>query len=612
MTAEVDDGWRGVGKDDDDADVLPTGAGLRLQARARRLLGELIRPYRRAVGWALVLLVAQNAAELAGPLLVASAIDTGIPAAVAGNAGPVAWAIAGYACSAVAAALLRAGFLLLTGRVGQDVLLQVRRRVFAHGQRLSLDFHESFTSGRLISRLTSDVDALNDLLEKGLDGFGGAVLSLVGISVLLVWLDPVLAVIVLAGFVPLLLLTRWFQRRSRASYRRTRTTVARLIVHFVESMNGIRAVAAYRREPRNEQIMDDLGAAYRDANADAFRTVARYVGWLRGVGNLTLALVLLVGGLRVAGGALELGALTAFLLYLRRFYDPLDDLAQFFNSYQSAAAALEKIATVLDTPPGVPEPERPTPLPSPVRGNVRFDAVRFAYRSDRRRVVLPELSLDVPAGQTVALVGATGAGKSTLAKLAARFYDPTAGTVTLDGVDLRDIADAELRTALTMITQESFLFSGSVADNIALGRPGATRAEIVAAAEAVGARGFVEALPDGFDTDVRKRGGRLSAGQRQLVSLARVVLADPAVVLLDEATSSLDAPSERAVQAALETVLADRTALIIAHRLSTVLIADRVLVMAEGRVVEDGPPAGLMADGGPFAALHSAWRDSLR
>lgn len=612
MTAEVDDGWRGVGKDDDDADVLPTGAGLRLQARARRLLGELIRPYRRAVGWALVLLVAQNAAELAGPLLVASAIDTGIPAAVAGNAGPVAWAIAGYACSAVAAALLRAGFLLLTGRVGQDVLLQVRRRVFAHGQRLSLDFHESFTSGRLISRLTSDVDALNDLLEKGLDGFGGAVLSLVGISVLLVWLDPVLAVIVLAGFVPLLLLTRWFQRRSRASYRRTRTTVARLIVHFVESMNGIRAVAAYRREPRNEQIMDDLGAAYRDANADAFRTVARYVGWLRGVGNLTLALVLLVGGLRVAGGALELGALTAFLLYLRRFYDPLDDLAQFFNSYQSAAAALEKIATVLDTPPGVPEPERPTPLPSPVRGNVRFEAVRFAYRSDRRRVVLPELSLDVPAGQTVALVGATGAGKSTLAKLAARFYDPTAGTVTLDGVDLRDIADAELRTALTMITQESFLFSGSVADNIALGRPGATRAEIVAAAEAVGARGFVEALPDGFDTDVRKRGGRLSAGQRQLVSLARVVLADPAVVLLDEATSSLDAPSERAVQAALETVLADRTALIIAHRLSTVLIADRVLVMAEGRVVEDGPPAGLMADGGPFAALHSAWRDSLR
>jgi ATP-binding cassette subfamily B protein len=609
---QVGDDWRGIAKEDDDADVLPIGAGLRLQARARRLLGELIRPYRRSVGWALALLVAQNAAQLAGPLLVASAIDTGIPAAVAGDAVPLAWAIAGYACSAAAAALLRAGFLLLTGRIGQDMLLEVRRRVFEHGQRLSLDFHESFTSGRLISRLTSDVDALNDLLEKGLDGFGGAVLSLVGISVLLVWLDPVLATIVLAGFVPLLLLTRWFQRRSRASYRRTRTTVARLIVHFVESMNGIRAVQAYRRESRNEQIMDGLGAAYRDANAEAFRTVARYVGWLRGVGNLTLALVLLVGGLRVAGGALELGALTAFLLYLRQFYDPLDDLAQFFNSYQSAAAALEKIATVLDTPPSVPEPDPPTPLPSPVRGHVRFEAVRFAYRSDLERVVLPELSLDVPAGQTVALVGATGAGKSTLAKLAARFYDPTEGRVTLDGIDLRELADAELRTALVMITQESFLFSGSVADNIALGRQGAARAETVAAAEAVGARAFVEALPDGFDTDVRKRGGRLSAGQRQLVSLARVVLADPAVVLLDEATSSLDVPSERAVQAALETVLADRTALIIAHRLSTVLIADRVLVMADGRVVEDGSPATLMADGGSFADLHEAWRDSLR
>ena len=613
MTAEttgtVDDGWRGIANEEEDAD--PTGTGLRLQARARRLLGTLIRPHRRAVAAALLLLVAQSAAELTGPLLVAYAIDTGIPAAVAGDATPLIWAIGGYAGTAAASAGFRAGFLLLTGRIGQDVLLDVRRRVFAHGQRLSLDFHERFTSGRFISRLTSDVDALNDLLEKGLDGFGGAVLSLVGISVLLVWLDPVLAVIVLAGFVPLLLLTRWFQRRSRATYRRTRVTVARLIVQFVESMNGIRAVQAYRREERNDEIMDGLGAAYRDANADSIRTVAWYVGALRGVGNLTLALVLAVGGLRVAGGALELGALTAFLLYLRRFYDPLDELAQFFNAYQSAAAALEKIAAVLDTPADVPEPAAPVALPSPVRGELRFAGVRFAYRSDRRRTVLPELSLTVPAGQTVALVGATGAGKSTLAKLAARFYDPTDGAVTLDGVDLRDVADAELRTALAMITQEAFLFSGSVADNIALGRPDASRAAVVAAAEAVGARAFVEALPDGFDTDVRKRGGRLSAGQRQLVGLARVVLADPAVVLLDEATSSLDVPSERAVQAALETVLADRTALIIAHRLSTVLIADRVLVMADGRVVEDGSPARLLADGGEFAELHAAWRASL-
>jgi ATP-binding cassette, subfamily B, bacterial len=609
MSSTVD--WRGKGNEDEEADVVSTSAGLALQRQARALVGDLVRPHRAAVWLAVVLLVAENAIMLAGPLLVAVAIDTGVPAAIRGELAPLAWAITGYAASGLASAGLRAAFLALSGRIGQDLLLEVRRRVFAHGQRLSLDFHESYTSGRLISRLTSDLDSLNDLLEKGLDGLLGAVLSLVGISVLLIWLDPVLAAIVLIGFVPLVLLTRWFQRSSRASYRRTRTTVARLIVHFVESMNGMRAVQAFRRERRSEQIMDGLSSAYRDANAEAFRTVAWYVGWLRLVGNVTLAVVLLVGGLRVVGGVLELGALTAFLLYLRRFYDPLDDLAQFFNAYQSAAAALEKIASVLDTSPGVSEPAAPVVLPVPVAGALDFDHVRFAYARATERTVLPEFSLHVPAGQTVALVGATGAGKSTLAKLAARFYDPTSGAVRLDGVDLRDVRDADLRTALVMITQEAFLFSGSVADNVAMGRPDATRAEIVAATDAVGAREFVEALPDGFDTDVRKRGGRLSAGQRQLVSLARVVLADPAVVLLDEATSSLDVPSERAVQAALETVLAGRTALIIAHRLSTVLIADRVLVMADGEIVQDGSPAELLGRDGEFASLHAAWLASL-
>lgn len=612
MTATgVDDSWRGIAAEEDEADEVTRATGLRLQRRARALVLDLVRPHRRAVALAVLLLVLENAVLLAGPLLVGVAIDTGVPAALDGRPGPLAATIAGYAACGPAGAGLRAAFIVLSGRVGQDLLLELRRRVFAHAQRLSLDFHESYTSGRLISRLTSDLDSLYDLLERGLDGLLGALLSLVGISVLLLVLDPALAVIVFAGFVPLLVLTRWFQRTSRASYRRTRSTVARLIVHIVESLNGIRAVQAFRRERRNEAILAGLGTAYRDANVEAFLTVARYVGLVRAVGNLTIAVVLLVGGLRVADGSLTLGALTTFLLYLRRFYDPLDDLAQFFNAYQSAAAALEKIASVLDTPPGVAEPARPVPLPSPVRGALEFDRVGFAYARHPDRPVLPAFTLRVPAGQTVALVGATGAGKSTLAKLAARFYDPTAGAVRLDGVDLRDVADADLRAALVMITQEAFLFSGSVADNIALGRPSASREEVVAAAEAVGARAFVEALPDGFDTDVRKRGGRLSAGQRQLVSLARVVLADPAVVLLDEATSSLDVPSERLVQAALESVLADRTALIIAHRLSTVLVADRVLVMADGAIVQDGPPGELLAGGGEFAALHAAWRASL-
>ncbi|MGH3939096.1 MAG: ABC transporter ATP-binding protein [Pseudonocardiaceae bacterium] len=308
-------------------------------------------------------------------------------------------------------------------------------------------------------------------------------------------------------------------------------------------------------------------------------------------------------------GTLELGVLTALVLYLRRFYDPLDELAQFANSYSSAAAALEKISGVLEEQATVLDPPQPLPLPTPVRGEVVFDRVRFGYRGGPE--VLPSLDLVVPAGQTVALVGATGAGKSTAARLLARFYDPLEGTIQLDGVDLRSVADAELRRAVVMVTQESFLFSGSVADNIALGSPSASRSDVVEVARAVGAHEFITALPDGYDTDVRKRGGRLSAGQRQLVSFARALLADPAVVVLDEATSSLDVPSERAVQAALHTVLAGRTALIIAHRLSTVLVADRVLVLHDGIVVQDGAPTTLIAAPGHFATLHTTWRASL-
>ena len=318
--------------------------------------------------------------------------------------------------------------------------------------------------------------------------------------------------------------------------------------------------------------------------------------------------MLLVGGFRVADGQLAIGVLLAVLLYTRRFFDPMEEMAMFYNSYQSAAAALEKISGVLEEEPSVPDPVKPVDLWS-AQGHVRFDRVTFAYKKDR--VILPEFTLDLPAGQTVALVGSTGAGKSTLAKLISRFYDPSEGSVQLDGVDLRDLHPKDLRRAIVMVTQEAYLFSGSVADNIALGKPDATREEIVRAAEAVGAHEFISGLPNGYDTDVNKRGGRVSAGQRQLISFARAFLADPAVLILDEATSSLDIPSERLVQEALQTLLADRTAVIIAHRLSTVAIADRVLVMEHGRVVEDGTPDDLIAGTGRFAQLHAAWRDSL-
>jgi ATP-binding cassette, subfamily B, bacterial len=488
-------------------------------------------------------------------------------------------------------------------------LYDLRRRLFDHFQRLSPAFHERYTSGRTVARLTSDLDSLNELVDEGLDGLISALLSVASVGVILILLDRPLAVVTLLTFPPLWLLSRWFRSRSFDAYRRTRQTVADLIIQFVESLGGIRAVQAFRREQRNQEIFGALNADYQRANARSFRLIALFVPGVTLLGSLATAGVLFYGGHRVLDGDLRLGVLTSFLLYLLRFFDPLEDIAMFYNSFQSATAALEKLSGVLEEEPSVPEPATPTPLPGgTAHGEVRCTGVRFGYRD---AVVLPDLSLTVPAGQTVALVGATGAGKSTVARLLARFYDPQAGTIQLDGVDLRELAEDDLRRAVVMVTQENFLFSGTVADNISFGRPDADRAEIEAAARAIGAHEFIAALPDGYDTDVRKRGGRLSAGQRQLVAFARAFLADPTVLVLDEATSSLDVPSERLVQRALRTILADRTALIIAHRLSTVEIADRVLVLDAGRIVEDGTPAALLAHAGRFTDLHRAWRDSL-
>jgi ATP-binding cassette subfamily B protein len=379
-------------------------------------------------------------------------------------------------------------------------------------------------------------------------------------------------------------------------------------VQFVETMTGIRAVKAFRSEKRNDAEFGELVEGYRATNGRTIQLFGIFDPGLVLIGNVALAMILLVGGLRVATGSLAVGVLLAALLYARQFFSPAQDMAMFYNSYQSAAAALEKISGVLEERPSVPDPTRPIDLRR-ANGTVTFDAVQFAYQ--KGRVVLPTFDLELPAGQTVALVGSTGAGKSTLAKLISRFYDPTSGTVSLDGVDLRALHPKDLRRAIVMVTQEAYLFSGTVADNIALGKPDATRDEIVRAAQAVGAHDFIESLPAGYDTEVNKRGGRVSAGQRQLLSFARAFIADPVVLILDEATASLDIPSERLVQEGLQTLLADRTAVIIAHRLSTVAIADRVLVMEHGVIVEDGPPDELIAGTGRFAQLHAAWRESL-
>jgi ABC-type multidrug transport system fused ATPase/permease subunit len=735
--------WRGIANED--KEVTETG-NLVLAGRSRRLLLSLVRPYRRLAILAMVLIVLDNAAMVSAPLFVAHGLDTGIAEGVEGNWVPLALTVIGYLGAIGLGVCTTFVFLRISGKLSQSVLFDLRVRVFAHMQRLSVAFHEKYTSGKVVARLTGDIETLQQLLESALNQALSAILSVLTIAVLLIYLDQTLAAIVLLGFVPLALVTRWAQRRQRAGYRRTRGAIAKVVVQFVESMGGMRAVQAFQREVRNESVLAAEDAEYFQATTSAMRGMGDYAGLTRLLGNLTTVVVIVVGAWQVIDGNLAVGILAAYLLYLNDFYGPLDELAQVFNAYQSAAAALEKISGVLEEEPSVEEPKAPIAL-AKATGAVRMDHVWFGYGSPtdgaapsdavlelsdsaartvadavsgspgavqssvagptlgdgalaglelsdsggrtvagavlgasdavppsvagatlgdggqadldlsdsggrgvagavsegpgavrlsvagptraegavadvevvvpqaeergRARPVLPEFSLAIPAGQVIALVGATGAGKSTLAKLLTRFYDPSGGTVSLDGIDLRRLSDVDLRRNVVMVTQESYLFSGSVADNIRLGRPDASDAEVFAAARAVGLYDFVTALPEGFDTDVRKRGGRLSAGQRQLVAFARVFLADPAVIVLDEATSSLDIPSERQIQRALETVLRDRTALIIAHRLSTVAIADRVLVLESGRIVEDGAPSELIAGTGRFASLHAAWRESL-
>ena len=579
-----------------------------VRLRSRKLLFSLIYPVRGRLLFSLLIVILSQALRVAGPALIALAIDWALPAALKADTTPLFLVVGGYLFAAVATASLISWFLRFAAKINQDVLLDLRQRIFTHTQKLSLEFHEKYTSGRVISRQTSDLDAIKELLDTGGNEMIAGLLFMVFTATALVLLDPVSFWILMVSWIPLILITRWFQVNSRLMFRESRVSSAKLIVHFVETMTGIRAVKAFRKEKRNEATYGVLVEDYRHINARVIQLFGIYDPGLIVIGNITVAAILLSGGMRVLEGSLGIGVMTAAILYARRFYDPMEDLAMFYNSYQSANSALEKISGVLEEQPSVPEAVGFKPLKD-AKGLVRFEGVSFHYSNGIE--VIPKLELEIPAGQTIALVGTTGAGKSTIAKLVSRFYDPTAGNITLDSIDLKNIGSKDLRRAVVMVTQEAYLFSGSVADNIALGRPSATPDEIEQAAKAVGAHDFIMSLPDGYSTDVNKRGGRVSSGQRQLISFARAFIADPAVLILDEATSSLDVPSERLVQHGLKTLLANRTAIIIAHRLSTVAIADRVLVMEHGKIIEDDTPKNLISGSGKFSKMHKAWRESL-
>ena len=587
------------GVNNEDVVDLTKAESREIRARSLRLLFDLVKPIRVRLlaGFAMVLF--SQAIRAVGPALIALGIDQSLPLAQKGNWVGVGTVIVLYLLAAVATAGLTSWFMVFAAKTNQSVLLDLRQRLFDHTQKLSLEFHEKYTSGRVISRQTNDLDSIKELLDSsGNEMVAGILFSIFTGSAMLL-LDAQAFVILLCSLVPLAFLTRWFQRNTKIGFRSTRV---------VETMTGIRAVKAFRKEPANQEKYTELVEDYRKVNARVIQLFGIYDPGLVIIGNLTVATVLLFGGMRVIEGSLSVGILTACLLYARRFFDPMEGLAMFYNAYQSANSSLEKISGVLEEQPSVPEPKHPVALTDP-HGLLEFKQVEFSYSNGKQ--ILPNFNLRIDAGQTVALVGTTGAGKSTLAKLISRFYDPTAGKVELDGIDLRNLSNHDLRRAVVMVTQEAYLFSGSVAENIALGKPGASIDEIQAAAKAVGVHEFIESLPEGYETDVNKRGGRMSAGQRQLVSFARAFIADPVVLILDEATASLDIPSERAVQNALRTLLKGRTAIIIAHRLSTISIADRVLVMQHGQVVEDDTPAALIAGTGKFASMHAAWRDSL-
>ena len=573
------------------------------RATARRVstLARLTAPYKARTGLAILFLLLATAISLAPPYLAKLAIDRGILAHDAG----VLWGIVAlFVVAGVGTIALSAAQTYFTGWTGERILADLRNTLFRHLQRLSLGYYERNRAGVIISRLTNDVEALDQLVTDGVTSLVQNSLTLVGTAVILFLLDWRLALATMTILPLLVIATALFRKHSARAYRQVRERLGLVTATLAEDIAGMRVVQAFTREAQNERNFHEVASAYREANMRTVVLNGLYFPFVDFLSAVATAIVLGYGGYRTFDGNMTVGTLFAFVGYLSNFFDPVQQLSQLYNTFLSAVAALDKITEVLDEEPEVVDRRDAVELPQ-IEGHVAFEDVRFGYGKGVE--VLHGISLDVPAGTTVALVGHTGAGKSTVAKLLARFYEPREGRITIDGHDLNDVTQESLRRQLGVVPQEGFLFAGTVRDNIAFGKPEATDEEVISAAQTVGAHDFVVQLEDGYETNLQERGTRLSSGQRQLVALARALLADPRILILDEATSAVDIGTERKIERALRLLLSGRTAFIIAHRLSTIRNADLIVVLEHGRIVEQGTHDELLERRGLYTSLYGDW-----